>query len=159
MEEIIELKQSIISHDWEKSLAIIDELEEMGRQDKINNLQSFLVVLLVHLIKIQVEKRVTTSWRNSIINSLLEIQKRNKLGKKSHYIKQTDWTESFDASLPRALIKSSQEVFGGTDLNELKGLVDVKNLRIKTFELLDETYNSDPLLIFDLAKNSFPINY
>ncbi|MEO0014355.1 MAG: hypothetical protein RLZZ535_2744, partial [Cyanobacteriota bacterium] len=25
MEEIIELKQSIISHDWEKSLAIIEE--------------------------------------------------------------------------------------------------------------------------------------
>ena len=52
MEEIIELKQSIISRDWEKSLEIIEELEEMGRQDKINNLQSFLVILLVHLIKI-----------------------------------------------------------------------------------------------------------
>jgi len=59
MEEIIELKQSIISHEWEKSLAIIEELEEMGRQDKINNLQSFLVIFLVHLIKIQIEKRVT----------------------------------------------------------------------------------------------------
>ena len=74
----------------------------MGRQDKINNLQSFLVILLVHLIKIQVEKRVNTSWHNSIINSLLEIQKRNKLGKKSHYIKPTEWTDSFDISLPRA---------------------------------------------------------
>lgn len=61
MEEIIELKQSIISRDWEKSLAIIEELEEMGRQDKINNLQSFLVILLVNLIKIQIEKRVTKS--------------------------------------------------------------------------------------------------
>lgn len=61
MQEIIQLKQSIINHDWEKSLAIIEELQEMGRQDKINNLQSFLVILLVHLIKIQIEKRVTTS--------------------------------------------------------------------------------------------------
>lgn len=60
MEEIIELKQSIIDQDWEKSLAIIEELEEMGRQDKINNLQSFLVVFLVYLIKVQVEQRVTT---------------------------------------------------------------------------------------------------
>jgi len=142
MEEIIELKQSIISHEWEKSLAIIEELEEMGRQDKINNLQSFLVIFLV---------------RNSIINSLLEIQKRNKLGKEFHYIKQSEWIDSFEASLPRALIKTSQEVFSGTDLNELKSLVDLQTLKNQAFELLDGTYNSDPLQAFDLVRNTFPI--
>jgi Domain of unknown function DUF29 len=153
MEEIIELKQSIISHDWETSLAIIEELEEMGRQDKINNLQSFLVILLVHLIKIHVENRVTRSWRNSIVNSLLEIQKRNQLGKKSHYIKQTDWEDSFQQAFPRALIKASQETFGGIDLDELTNLIDRQVLKNKTFELLDETYRSDPLQIFNLVKN------
>ncbi|MGL6343335.1 MAG: DUF29 family protein, partial [Waterburya sp.] len=157
MEEIIELKQSIISHDWEKSLAIIEELEEIGRQDKINNLQSFLVILLIHLIKVQVEKRVTTSWRNSIINSLLEIQKRNHLGKKSHYIKPRDWENSFQQSLPIALIKASQEVFGGIDLDELISSIDKQMLKDKTFKLLNETYKSDPLQIFDLVKNSFEI--
>jgi hypothetical protein len=157
MEEIIELKQSIISHDWEKSLAIIEELEEMGRQDKINNLQSFLVILLVHLIKIQVENRVSISWRNSIINSLLEIQKRNHLGKKAHYIKQHDWEDSFQQALPRALIKASQEVFGGIDLDELINLIDKQMLKDKTFKLLKETYKSDPLQLFNLVKNSFPI--
>jgi len=157
MEEIIELKQSIINREWEKSLVIIEELEEMGRQDKINNLQSFLVVLLVHLIKVQVEKRVTTSWRNSITNSLLEIQKRNRLGKKSHYIKQADWTDSFDESLPRAIIKASQEIFGGIDLNELKDLLEEKNLKDKTFELLQETYRLDPLQIFDLVNSKFVV--
>jgi hypothetical protein len=153
MEEIIELKQSIISHDWETSLAIIEELEEMGRQDKINNLQSFLVILLIHLIKIHVENRVTTSWRNSIVNSLLEIQKRNQLGKKAHYIKQTDWEDSFQQALPRALIKASQEAFGGIDLDELTNLIDRQVLKDRTFELLDETYRSDPLQIFNLVKN------
>jgi hypothetical protein len=157
MEEIIELKQSIISHNWEKSLAIIEELEEMGRQDKINNLQSFLVILLIDLIKIQVEKRVTTSWRNSIINSLLEIQNRNHLGKKSHYIKQNNWEDSFQQSLPIALIKASQEVFGGIDLDELINLIDKQMLKDRTFKLLNETYKSDPLQIFELVKNSFEI--
>jgi hypothetical protein len=157
MEEIIELKQSIINHDWEKSLAIIEELEEMGRQDKINNLQSFLVILLVHLIKIQVEKRVTKSWRNSIVNSLLEIQKRNHLGKKSHYIKQNDWTDSFQEALPRALIKASQEIFDCIDLDELLDLLDEEMLKNTTFKLLNETYKSEPLQIFNLVKNSFKI--
>ena len=157
MEEIIELKQSIISQDWEKSLAIIEELEEMGRQDQINNLQSFLVILLVHLIKVQVEKRVTKSWRNSIINSLLEIQKRNHLGKKSHYIKQNNWTDSFQEALPRALIKASQEIFDGIDLDELIDLIDKEMLKHTTFKLLNETYNSDPLQIYNLVKSSFTI--
>jgi hypothetical protein len=157
MEEIIELKQSIIHHNWERSLEIIEDLEEMGRQDKINNLQSFLVILLVHLIKVQVKKRVTVSWRNSIINSLLEIEKRNHLSKKSHYIKQGDWTDSFQESLPRALIKASQEIFGGMELDELIGLIDKKMLQIKAFELLDKTYKLKPLQIFDLVKNNFPI--
>ena len=157
MEEIIELKQSIIHHNWERSLEIIEDLEEMGRQDKINNLQSFLVILLIHLIKVQVEKRVTVSWRNSIINSLLEIEKRNHLGKKSHYIKQGDWTDSFQQSLPRALIKASQEIFGGMELDELIELIDEQMLQEQTFELLDETYKLEPLQIFDLVKNNFPI--
>ncbi|BAZ43596.1 hypothetical protein NIES4102_05970 [Chondrocystis sp. NIES-4102] len=156
MEEIIELKQSIISHDWEKSLAIIEELEAMGRQDKINNLQ-ILVILLIHLIKIQAEKRVTKSWRNSIVNSLLEIQKRNHLGKKSHYIKQNDWEDSFQQSLPVALIKACEEVFVGIDLDELVGLIDQQMLKDKAFELLNETYKSDPLQIFNLVKNNFEI--
>ncbi|MGF1539814.1 MAG: DUF29 family protein [Pleurocapsa sp.] len=157
MEEIIELKQSIIQHNWERSLEIIEELEEMGRQDKINNLQSFLVILLIHLIKVQVEKRVTVSWRNSIINSLLEIEKRNHLGQKSHYIKQGDWTDSFQQSLPRALIKASQEVFGGMELDELIELIDEQMLQTQALELLNKTYKLQPLQIFDLVKNKFPI--
>jgi hypothetical protein len=145
MEEIIELKQSIIHHDWERSLEIIEELEEIGRQDKINNLESFLVILLVHLVKIQVEKRVTASWRNSIINSILEIQKRNHLGQKFHYIKQHDWKDSFQESLPRALIKASQEVLGGIELDELIKLIDKQMLKEQAFALLNETYKSEPL--------------
>ena len=157
MEEIIELKQSIINHDWEKSLFLVEELEEMGRQDKINNLQSFLVILLIHLIKIQVEKRVTKSWRNSIINSILEIQKRNRLGKKSYYIKQNDWQDSFDESLPRALIKASQEIFGGMDLNDLIDLIDEEMLKNTTFKLLSKTYDSSALELYNLIQNTYKI--
>lgn len=157
MEEIIELKQLIINHDWEKSLAIIEELEAIGRQDKINNLESFLVILFIHLIKIKAEKRVTKSCRNSIINSLLEIQKRNHLGKKSHYIKQNDWEDSFLQSLPIALIKASEKVFGGIDLDELVGLIDQQTLKEQTFELLNQTYKLDPLQIFNLVKNNLEI--
>ncbi len=54
MEEILELKEKLLNQDIEAAILLVDELEAMGRQDKINTLESFLVVLLVHLIKIQV---------------------------------------------------------------------------------------------------------
>ncbi|MDJ0678246.1 MAG: DUF29 family protein [Xenococcaceae cyanobacterium MO_167.B52] len=94
MEEILELKEKILNHNFESAILLIDELEAIGRQDKINILESFLVVLLVHLVKIQIEQRITKTWLNSISNSLLEIQDRNRLGKKSYYIKQGSWTDT-----------------------------------------------------------------
>ena len=71
MEEILELKEKLMNNSIHEAILLVDELETMGRQDKINTLESFLVVLLVHLIKIKVENRTTNSWLNSITNSLL----------------------------------------------------------------------------------------
>ena len=64
MEEILELKDCLLNQEYDRAFAIVEDLEAMGRQDKINDLESFLVILSIHLIKIQVEKRVTRSWRN-----------------------------------------------------------------------------------------------
>ncbi|MEM7727626.1 MAG: DUF29 family protein [Cyanobacteria bacterium P01_A01_bin.45] len=111
MEEILELKDCLINQQYDRAFAIVEELETMGRQDKINNLESFLVILLIHLIKIQVEKRVARSWKNSISNSLLAIQKRNRLGKKSHYIKPKQWHEYIVNCQFEAVLGASKEVF------------------------------------------------
>ena len=50
MEEILELKQCLLHQEYDRAFAIVEDLEAMGRQDKINNLESFLVILLIHLI-------------------------------------------------------------------------------------------------------------
>ena len=130
MEEILELKNCLLHQEYDRAYAIVEELEAMGRQDKINNLESFLVILLIHLIKIQVEKRVTRSWRNSISNSLLAIQKRNKLGKKSHYIKLNEWNEHILNCQVEAILGAAKEVFEGIDYQELEGLVDFEKLMV-----------------------------
>lgn len=157
MEEIVELKQLIINREWEKSLVLIEELEAMVKQDKINHLQSCLVILIVQLIKIQIEERVTKNWRDSIVESLLEIQKYNQFGKKSYYLQQNDWLDSFQEAFPRALIKTSQETFSGIDLKDLTASIDRDILENATFKLLKETYNLKTLQLFELIKNSFPI--
>lgn len=141
MQEILDLKAKLYQGDLQGAIAICDELETMGRQDKINTLESFLVVLIVHLIKIQVENRVTVSWCESIRNSLLEIKDRNKLGKKSHYIKRGFWLESYENKLYRAIIKAAKEVFSGIEIDHLEAKINYPELKTETLNLLDLTYS------------------
>ena len=173
MEEILGLKDCLLNHQYEQAIKIVEELEQMGRQDKINNLESFLVILLIHLIKIQVEKRVTRSWRSSILNSLREIQKRNKLGKKSlagapslapyvdagshHYIKQDRWLEHIKDIYPDAIFKAADEAFGGIEVKEIKSLVNLNKLHNTTLELLNFTYTLDGNSMVDVICDDFPI--
>ena len=50
MEELLELRQSITSGNYQKALQIIDELEETSVEDKLNKIYSYMVILLLHLI-------------------------------------------------------------------------------------------------------------
>jgi len=54
MEELLALKDLLLKGDLPGSLAIVEELEEMSKKDIINNIRSFAVILLLHLIKQQV---------------------------------------------------------------------------------------------------------
>ena len=159
MEEILQLKDCLLRQEYESAFAIVEELEAMGRQDKINNLESFLVILLIHLIKIQVEQRVTRSWRNSISNSLLAIQKRNKLGKKSHYIKANEWNEHILNCQFEAILAAAKEIFEGIDYRELERLVNLEQLIAISNELLAITYSNNQREIIELIDSRFPVKY
>ncbi len=67
------------------ALAIVEELEEMGRNDIIKTIRSYAVVLLLHLIKQQAKNRTTRPWEVSIRNSVREIQRENKCRKAGGY--------------------------------------------------------------------------
>ncbi|MGB7519835.1 MAG: DUF29 family protein, partial [Spirulinaceae cyanobacterium] len=62
MEELLELKSLLLDGDISGALVIVEELEEMSRDDKINNVRSYAKILLLHLIKQQAENRTTRSW-------------------------------------------------------------------------------------------------
>ncbi|MFN9402306.1 MAG: DUF29 family protein, partial [Dolichospermum sp.] len=85
-QELIDLSKSIVEQRYSDALAIVDELEGMSKQAILRNIQAFLRILLIHLIKNQIEDRLTNSWVASIRNSLIEIKKINlKENKKSYY--------------------------------------------------------------------------
>ena len=73
MDELIELRERIENQDYQAALEIVDELEEMSKEDKLNKIHSYLVILMLHLIKQAAENRTTKSWDRSILNSTSRI--------------------------------------------------------------------------------------
>jgi hypothetical protein len=141
-QELIDLRQSILDGRYQDALEIVDELEGMSKQAILRNIESYLVRLLVHLIKIQIEKRITKSWRSSIVNSIIKIKKLNlKDNKKSYYIKVEEWQEYLTESLNEALNEACLEVKEGIfDYKQLKNAIERQQILAWANYLLDLSY-------------------
>ena len=132
MEELLELRELVVSGNLEAALSLIDELEEMSKEDKINKIYSYCVVLLVHLIKQQAEKRTTHAWDVSIRNAIDAIDRINNRRKSGgYYMNKKEIEEILPGAYNRALDNASLEAFGGIyDELTLRNMVD-KELIIK----------------------------
>ena len=113
-QELIDLRNSILEGRYEDAFIIIDELEDMSKKSILRNIMSFLIILMIHLIKNQIEKRLTNSWIASISNSVIEIQSLNlKDNLRSYYIKQDEWNDYLEEAIERAIRPASVEVMDG----------------------------------------------
>ncbi|MEA5616280.1 DUF29 family protein [Cronbergia sp. UHCC 0137] len=142
-QELIDLRNSILGQRYDEALAIVDELEGMGRQAILRNIQSFLIRLMIHLIKNQVEKRLTNSWANSIRSSIREIKKLNLQDNKiSYYIKIDEWQSMLEDEFEEAIREASDEVMNSIyspfQLTEIVEKLEIIN---QCQTLLELTYN------------------
>ncbi|MEH2281409.1 MAG: DUF29 family protein [Nostoc sp.] len=113
-EELIDLRTCIQEGRYADALAIVDELEGMSKQAILRNIQAYLRILLIHLIKNQLEQCLTNSWVASIRNSLIEIKKLNlKDNKKSYYINLNEWDTYIEDEIEVAVRDASVEVLNG----------------------------------------------
>ena len=140
MDELLELRRYIEEKDYQKALEIVSELEEMSKEDKLNKIYSYAVILLIHLIKQEVEKRTTRSWNVSIKNSVREINRVNKRRKSGgHYANDPELLDIIKEAMPAAIDRASLEVREGLyEADDLMSLFD-NNLIIKrTFKLIKD---------------------
>ena len=141
-QELTELRNSILQGRYTDALAIVDELEGMSKQAIIRNIQAFLRILLIHLIKNQIEQRLTNSSSASIRNSIREIKKLNlQDNKTSYYIKIDEWKLILEDEFEEAVRDASAEVMNGI-YNEFKiiEMVDEHLVISTAFKFLELTY-------------------
>ena len=139
MYELTELRKSIEEQNYQKALQIIDELEEMSVEDKLNKISSYLIVLLTHLIKEQAEGKLTNSWRHSINNSAFQINKTNKRRKSGgYYAKKAEMNEMIAEVFDLATERAALEAMGGSySPEQLRELIDVDLVQQKAIALIN----------------------
>lgn len=124
------------------ALEIVDELEGMSKQAILRNISSFLIKLMIDLIKNQVEQRLTNSWATSISGSILEIKKLNlKDNKTSYYVKPDEWEALLEEELEAAIAPASLEVLNGRlSRSQLSNRIVREQLILTAIQLLALTY-------------------
>ncbi|MEH1997680.1 MAG: DUF29 family protein [Nostoc sp.] len=146
-QELIDLKKSILEGRYVDALAIVDELEGMSKQAILRNIQAYLNVLLIHLIKNQVEQRLTGLWAASIRNSIREIKKLNiKDNKTSYYINLNEWESLMEEEvIEDAIADACDEVMNGKfTRSQLSGMLEKSQILTTANSLLALTYTYSP---------------
>ena len=143
MEELSVLKEHIRAGRYGDALTVIEELEEMSKQDKLNAIHSFLIRLLTHLIKCYAEGRLTGSWAASIASSVDEIRTRNRCDNGTHYIKSGEWEAQVEQAFRRALREAAVEAFGGISPAILSERIDHTTVMAKAVIFLELSYEKN----------------
>jgi hypothetical protein len=136
MEELETLRKLIEEQDYSGALTLIDEMDEMAKDDKITKVESFLAVLLIHLIKQKAESRITNSWQRSINHALFGIFKANKRRNAGgFYLKPDELKSAIDESFSFSLQEASEEAFGGAyNAEQLSAMIDAEQIKQEAFD-------------------------
>jgi hypothetical protein len=139
MHELEELRAAVKKHDYVSALQIIDELEEMSKEDKLNKIYSYAVILLIHLIKQEAEQRTTSSWERSILVSVDNIKRTNKRRKSGgYYADRNTLKEIIDEAYDRAIKEASFEAFEGKlSWQELSQKIDLQRIKTQAIALIE----------------------
>lgn len=138
MEELLELKQLIQTGKYDDALLLVEDLEEMGKKGLANNIRSYAKILLLHLIKQQVEKRTTKSWDASIHNAATEIKYLNQRPKgKGTYLDDEDLHDAISSAWDNAIVKASVEAAEGIyEARQIEQMVDRDSLIEMAMQLI-----------------------
>ncbi|GET42824.1 hypothetical protein [Microseira wollei] len=142
IQELSDLRNSILEGRYQEALALIEQLDGMSRQAKLGTIESFLVRMLIHLIKNQIEQRLTNSSAASIRGSLVEIKKWNLPDNKtSYYVNRDEWEPMIEDAMEVAISDASVEVFNGAYTPfQVDEMVDRIQVITIAQELLSLTY-------------------
>jgi hypothetical protein len=142
MEELYELRRYIEMGDTAATLVLLNEMDEMSKDDKIQKIANFMRVLLGHMIKQAVEHRTTKSSEVSIRHALRQIAVvniRRKAG--GWYVSEEDLHTLLEGVYESALDWASLEAHEGIySASELAAMHERSQLLAEAFEKIQQAH-------------------
>lgn len=140
MEELLELRTLLMGGHISDALLLVEEMTEMSKDDKLNKVFSFSIILLMHLIKQQAEKHSTRSWDVTIRHAVRQIQRSNKRRKAGgNYLSAAELLETLTDAYESALDAAALEAFGGTyEAPEIAAMIDREGIIQEAIALILE---------------------
>ena len=137
-EELEQLRRYLEAGQLDVAFGLLDEMDEMSRDDKIHKIQSYMHVLLVHLIKRAVERHTPPSWDRSIRNALFWIPRINRRRKSGGwYLPAEELLEALEDVYEHALDSAAVEALDGEHTAASLGtLVDRDRLLGQAHEMI-----------------------
>jgi len=110
----------------------------MSRKNIINTIRSYAIILLLHLIKQQVENRTTHSWDVSIVNSVRGIREKNKRRKAGgYYLPPLELRLVLESAYPNAIGEAALEVASGEyDPETIEDMVNQEDIIDRALTLI-----------------------
>jgi hypothetical protein len=136
MEELYELRQYITAGQYTEALRLLDEMEDMSRDDKINRVASCMEILLLYLIKQAAERTTTRAWDVSIRHALHQIRQINRR-RRTHgwYLTPAELLAALEDAYACALDAAALDIFGGKwTAEEISATIDREAIISRAFE-------------------------
>ena len=138
MDELFELRRYLEAGDYNAALQVLDELDELSRKDTIYKIQSFMEILLIHLMKLQAERRTTRLWELSVRLSCRRIQRLNKRRKAGGWFLTTEeLREALEEVYDDAVDRAAFEAFKGQyAMDELAAMLNRQEVLAQALGLI-----------------------
>ncbi|MBV8382306.1 MAG: DUF29 family protein [Planctomycetaceae bacterium] len=137
VDEYRELNDLIVAGRYPEALALLAELDAMGRKADRRVLRSLVRVLLVHLIKRAEAGRSTRSWDRSIANARDEIRDENARETGGTYFSRAELEDLVRSSWAWSVRNAAVEVARGRyTTRELEQRVDREAILAEALALI-----------------------
>ena len=156
MNEILALEQELLKGNFDSAYDLVEQIKTMTRQDRINQLENYLALIIARVIAIAINKSAAHLVVYSLRDYLIDIKQHNRLGS-GFYIQENEWTSHYQKSLPMGILKAVDTGLLPTEMgvSKLKETVNFKILQIEVLRLISLSLFLDACELDDYLRNRF----
>ena len=154
MDEILALEQELLLGNFDEACDLVEQIKTMTRQDRINQLENYLALIIAYVVAISVNKSAADRVVDSLRDNLIDIKQQNRLGS-GFYIQKDEWITHYQKSLPMGILKviDTGLLPDSMEVSKLTETINLKIIQIEVLGLINLSFSLDALELDDYLRS------